>query len=203
MKKFKLSNDDIANLAIELKQLIIKDIVQANKDHIEAVVERAVNEAVTAVSIEYEEKLGALREYNKDLENRLCNVEKSVAQRASASDAAEQYSRRNNVRITGIPEDSKNTDDHVIEIASDMGVSITKDQIDRSHRIGKKGDILVKFATYRFKKLFVTKKKSIRAKREGIWVCDDLKATRSHLLYKARELVRKHKIKTCYSIDGS
>ena len=74
----------------------------------------------------------------------------------------EQYSWRNSVRISGYPEPyAENTEDRVVKIAKELDVDISKDNIDRSHRVGKPTqqgrsapdrvrprDILVKFSTY-------------------------------------------------------
>lgn len=70
-------------------------------------------------------------------------------------DASEQYSRRNSLRISGIPETvNEDTDQVVLHVAETVGVNILPSGIDRSHRLGKSGnrqtqDILVKFTSYR------------------------------------------------------
>nr|KAG5701922.1 hypothetical protein BaRGS_014987 [Batillaria attramentaria] len=81
-------------------------------------------------------------------------------------DELEQYSRRNNIRISDIPEtDGEDTDDLIIAIGNEIGVTITEEMIHRSHRVGKKGDdfcrpIICKFTSYRYKqRLFKEKKK--------------------------------------------
>ena len=54
-------------------------------------------------------------------------------------DALEQYSRRNCVRIDPIPESAEeNTGDIVKAVAKSVGVNLTDEAIDRSHRVGKK-----------------------------------------------------------------
>ena len=53
----------------------------------------------------------------------------------------EQYSRRNNVRIFGIRESpNESTDKIVCDLAETIGVNINVSDIDRSHRVGRKGD---------------------------------------------------------------
>ena len=98
-------------------------------------------------------------------------------------DAVNQYSRRNSLKISGVDEfvgtplpptsvgtstftDSvfkpkkipmmsrEDTDAYVLKMCHDIGVQMSINDIDRSHRSGKIGpsksrDILVKFATYR------------------------------------------------------
>ena len=83
---------------------------------------------------------------NKDLQKRVTKLE-------SAVDAAEQYSRRNCLRISGMKEGAfENIDTIVLDIAKAIGVDL---DVDRSHRLGRPGtvaeprtkprDIIVKF----------------------------------------------------------
>ena len=58
-----------------------------------------------------------------------------------ASDALDQYSRRENVRITGIPEGEgteENLVDKIIQVASSMGVVIDVSSFNDVHRLGVK-----------------------------------------------------------------
>ncbi|KAH3779914.1 hypothetical protein DPMN_157723 [Dreissena polymorpha] len=72
-------------------------------------------------------------------------------------DASEQYSRRNNVSIFGLPESpesKKSTDDIVIQLCNTLSVDVSVNEIDRSLRTGKRGGckprhIIVKFTSYR------------------------------------------------------
>nr|KAG5711535.1 hypothetical protein BaRGS_025962 [Batillaria attramentaria] len=82
-------------------------------------------------------------------------------------DELEQYSRRNNIRISDIPEiDGEDTDDLIIAIGNEIGVTITEEMIDRSHRVGNKGDdfcrpIICKFTSYRYKQRLLKEKKKL------------------------------------------
>lgn len=80
-------------------------------------------------------------------------------------DNLEQYSRRNNLRISGIDgTDTRSTDDIVIDVAAKAGVTIELNDIDRSHYVSKpdsngRRQIIVKFARYREKYSFIIKRK--------------------------------------------
>ena len=71
----------------------------------------------------------------------------------------EQYSRRNCLRISPVPEASESTDDIVKTVAKTAGVTLPDNAIDRSHRVGKVSasrqttdlPILVKFTSYKYK----------------------------------------------------
>ena len=71
-------------------------------------------------------------------------------------DQMQQYSRRNCIRVFGIPEEQvENTDDKICRLVREkLGVCIKKEDIDRSHRVGKKSTskprgIIVKLVSYR------------------------------------------------------
>ena len=78
-------------------------------------------------------------------EARINELEGTVKHLQSDLDKSEQYSRRANLRIQGIPESGggENTDAKVVAILNDtMGLvpRIELSQIERSHRIGPKVD---------------------------------------------------------------
>ncbi|WAQ95160.1 TSP2-like protein [Mya arenaria] len=147
-----------------------------------------------------------------------------VSELESRVDHSEQYSRRNGLRISGIKEAAGEvTDDIVISMVSDLGGSISLDEIDRSHRVGKRyvpgssqgsdrsartirpRDIIVKFTSYRSRqKLF-----NIRANAKGkelynkVFINEDLSRARSNVFFKARLLARKGQIQSAWTSDGT
>ena len=73
----------------------------------------------------------ALRRENESLKMRVQKLE-------SASDNAEQYSRRNCLRVSGVRENSnENTDELILERTRSMNIDLSLQEIDRSHRVGK------------------------------------------------------------------
>ncbi|KAL8598269.1 hypothetical protein ACOMHN_035219 [Nucella lapillus] len=89
-------------------------------------------------------------------------------------DSLEQYSRRNSVRISGIPEPKggsaqEDTDNIVQKLGEAIGVRVTSEMIDRSHRVGKRTgtsdrQIIVKFTSYRYRRLLMTSRKGLKNK---------------------------------------
>ena len=154
-----------------------------------------------------------LRKTNDDLETRLSAVEYET-------DSLEQYSRRNSLRISGIPEEpGENTDQRVIQLAGGLGVN--PEDIDRSHRIGKleqvrprvwRGaprpkrrprDILVKFARYNARDKLYQECKDLRnlETHANVFINEDLTKKRSKLLFDGRTLARAEIVKAAYSTD--
>ena len=55
-----------------------------------------------------------------------------------AADLSEQYSRRNCVRISGVPEENNEDTDRMVQnMAKDLNVKLTLADIDRSNRVVK------------------------------------------------------------------
>ena len=89
-------------------------------------------------------------------------------------DEMEQYSRRNCLKITGIPEEkNENTDKLVLNVINNLILNenndkITTKDISRSHRVGKfdpsrhkTSDIIVKFISYRERARVYANKKNL------------------------------------------
>ena len=102
-----------------------------------------------------------LRKENNDLKARIDKLE-------AATEAAEQYSRRNCIRVSGVPEENnENTDDIVLDVARAIDFNLDVEEIDRSHRIGKPKstkprDIIVKLATFRVRQRLLKNRKNLK-----------------------------------------
>ena len=99
-------------------------------------------------SSKYYKKISWKKETIKELRN-------TVADLFDHCDELEQYSRRNNLRITGIEEkDGEDTDCLVTDLVKDtLNIPLELVEINCSHRVGKKIQskpraILVKFTSY-------------------------------------------------------
>lgn len=214
-----MNPSDILSIAHELKQIMLPEIKQTVRDEIpdiETIVHNAVQSAVKAVTDVMDQKIEQLAADNvilrKDNENlvKLCsNLENRVAKLEASNDALEQYSRRNSVRISGIPQrEQEDTDKIVLDVARSMDVPLDITDIDRSHRVGsdknRRRDILVKFMSYRARQSLLTERKKLR-NTEGmkdVFINEDLTSSRSKLLFDARRLVKAKVLKSAYSADG-
>lgn len=78
-------------------------------------------------------------------------------------DKAEQYSRRNGLRIRGLPvAGAQSTDDVVCQLAEMLKVKQTRESISRSHFIGpNKQQIIVKFVSSRKRMEFIRARQSL------------------------------------------
>lgn len=123
-----------------------------------------------------------------------------------AVEAVEQYTRRNNLRVFGIPEEKgENTDQILMRIFEQkLGVAISFADIEKSHRLGKtpavrdKGrPIIVRFASYRTRATVFSNKKKLKG--SGITVREDLTKVRIDLLQKVQKAFGTRQV---WTVDG-
>lgn len=181
------------------------------KDMISALVEPLVKSIVSEVTDKLEKRIETLEKDKADLSEKVTLLSTKVEKLELDHDAAEQYSRRNCLRITGVPESEfESTDAIVMDIATRIDADITLSDIDRSHRVGQpafwttpKG-IIVKFATYRARANFYRKRVSLKGNNDfpNVFINESLTATRSKIFKLTRKLVKDNKINQCWTYDG-
>ena len=76
---------------------------------------------------------------NQRLRNKTNNLEKKVISLEESSNSLEQYDRRDNLEITGIPDDfeDQNLEEKVIEILDKIDVNVSSKDIEACYRISK------------------------------------------------------------------
>ena len=121
-----------------------------------------------------------LRQSVSELESKLKEVmqvvEKDRIDAIIANDRNETYSRKDSLRISGIPHEANETNPEleakIIAIANKAGVPLKREEISVAHRLKKdrkgKFPTIIKFATRRFKdQLYAAKKKPKRCTGDG------------------------------------
>ena len=81
-----------------------------------------------------------LLEENKNLNAKIKQLEAQVIQNEKSLNSLDQYGRRNNLEITGIPiseDDNKELENNVVNILGTVGVKISKVDLEAVHRLGK------------------------------------------------------------------
>jgi hypothetical protein len=187
----------------EFKAGLLEDL---SKD-IQTFVDERKQELNQEVTIFFEEKseeiskfgelansIAAIQEHVKKLEvnqNTLRKENKNLSERI---ENLEQYGRRCNIRIYGIPlqnnETSVNVRNKVLKIKSDANMDIPDYAIDRAHRVGKvitkdgerKQAVIVRFTSFYARTIFYRARKTL-----NIGVSLDLTHERLNLLKEARE----------------
>ena len=133
----------------------------------------------------------------------ISNLKKQLKNQSYQLDRMEQYTRRDNIRIKGVAySTNENTNDIVINLAKDMGVELSSNDISTSHQLGatrevtKPSTIIVRFAK-RDKKVELLKNK--KKLRSGVHFEEDLTKLRRNMAYEIRK--DSSTIKT-WTIDG-
>ena len=105
-------------------------------------------------------ELAVVKNVNKKLEVRIINLEKNQAK-------SEQYNRRNNIELSGIPNDipEDNLDKVLIDICHDSGLEIEPKDIEGCHRLpvsryirDSNKRLIVKFVTRKHETILQNKK---------------------------------------------
>ena len=117
-------------------------------------------------------------------------------------DDLEQYSRRNCLLLHGINEEQRESTTAVIELCKkSLGVTLERNDIDRSHRVGKpQGDkprpLIVKYVRYEKREVLAAKRKLKGTKN---LVTENLTKRRSAVLTEARSTAG---VQAAWTSDG-
>lgn len=176
----------------------VKDAVAMITPAIASIVSVAVATAMSKATIELGEKITS----------NLAIVQKQCLMNKYDNDKLEQYSRRENLRITGIVEETNETEDileaKVIELAGDMGVELKSEDISVAHRLGKPKEggrpIIVRFCQRKKKNEVMRNKKKLKGKDRKVYVNEDLTSLRAKLMKMAKE---QESVKNVATRDGS
>lgn len=144
---------------------------------------------------------------NHNMNTSLKDVNNNLRREREALNDLEQYGRRSMVDIGGIPRrEGESTDNTVIQIASKIGVPLTINNIEVSHRISahKDASIIVKFLSRRTRDAFYKSRKNLKNVRvkdlniglnncdKKIFVNESLTPQNGKLFKKTRELLARH-----------
>ena len=178
---------------------------------------QTLKDEISALRVDLAKKdtiIDNLQKENQSIQARVNKIE-------SRNDDLEQYSRRNSVRVSGIPEnDEENTDNIILNISDAIGANLNERDICRSHRVGDKSkgprSIIVKFVSYNAKQKLMIKRKDLGTTPAeelfpnadwlsddiSISVNDDLTKRRAILAFEARKAKRAEKIKDTWVSNG-
>ena len=103
------------------------------KDIIAKAVKEAVGQAVESMLKELKAKIAAL-------EGKVKTLEDTIEKVAAKANDNEQYSRRQNVRVTGfVEEEEENCVEKFVNLCREkIGLDVNDEIVDRAHRVGEK-----------------------------------------------------------------
>lgn len=132
----------------------------------------------------------------------------SVRLNAYENDRLQQYTRRENIRISGITEaEGEQLKAKIVNIASDMGLNIDESAINACHRLGpaRQGTraraVIVRFFARDVKHDFLVNKNKLKNMEQyrGVYVNEDLTLLRSKLLQYVK---RQDGVESAYTREG-
>ena len=140
---------------------------------------------------------------NENLQTRLLEAE-------VAHEELEQYGRRNSLRFHNvkIPEGAKNTDEVIVKLCEEkLNVKIDKDDINRSHPIGKpnkekKSQIICRFKNWKVKNSIFSEKSNLKGNEDNVFITEDLTKYRQDLIKDILVAKRAGKVAAFWTSDG-
>lgn len=124
-------------------------------------------------------------------------------------EALEQYGRRNCVQIKNVPEahlETISTDEYTMRLALKIGAQITKQDIGRSHTLGKafegKYSIIVRFISHNVKREFLKKRSELKGNPDKITICESLTKHRRLIMKELEALRHAKKLFKTWTDDG-
>ncbi len=162
----------------------------------------------------YQQEIQSLKKSRDGINKNLSKKEKQIVMLKSEVDRMDQKQRENRLRIMGVPEDeNEELVKTITKIAQNkLGMKkFNKDNIDLVYRSGKKKqqrhrDIVVQFKTKTIKDQFQQFRKKLTdgiAPAKKVYLNDDLTEFRQKLLYDARQLAKREKLKAAWSQEGN
>ena len=165
-------------------------------------------------------KLEGIAEQLKAKDDIISKLETTVNHLEQQLDAHEQYSRRANLRIQGIPEDGRGEDVEskvltVVNKAMSLNPPLKSTDLERSHRLGRvvSGQdrpraVIVRFVSERVRDSVYRARTSLKGHNDGkrqqdrLFINEDLTAKRATIAFKARDLKKQKKILDCWTHSG-
>ena len=159
-------------------------------------------------------KLKLLEEQGLTLKKELEEVKQRLYDAEGSRDDLEQYTRKFNLVIKGIPE--RQEEDHVenfISLGIILKVNLTSGDIDNVYRLSTKSKtktrpIIVRFSNYNAKSQLDKDRINLRnvtlhdLGAEKIFINENLTAWRSGLFREARKVMKKHHNGKTWTVDG-
>ena len=163
------------------------------KDIIAKAVKEAVGQAMESILKELKAEIAVL-------EGKVKTLEDTIEKVAAKANDNEQFSRRQNVRVTGfVEENEENCAEKFVNLCREkIGLDVNDDIVDRAHRVGKKEEgtnraIIVRLKTHKDKLAILCNRKNLRG--SGFYINEDLTKINQKLSYTARV--------TCTNVDTS
>ena len=207
---------EIAALKVEIQE--VKDSQQFISTKYETL--KTNYDSLMATNKQQAEEIKRLKILSNELETRVVKEGQKV-------ESLEQYGRKLNLEITGVPvKDEENTNDIVVEIAKLANVDLSLDQISTSHRLPVKPKrpsnnenvspapppIIVRFISRNVRNTLYVNRQNLRQAdfktfsvegTSSVYVNENLTRYRKKLFWSAKQKVKSSRFKYIWTADGN
>lgn len=150
----------------------------------------------------------AMNVFMEKMERKVADMQRYCLLNKFENDKLEQYSRRDNLRISGIEEDADETEEvleaKVIELAENIGVKLKSEEISVAHRLGKPRDggrpLIVRFCQRKKRNEMMINKKKLKGRERKVYINEDLTSLRATMMSLVKE---QETVKNVSTRDGS
>ena len=207
-KELKILFEEL-QMSLQFTQAEVDDMKKENQNLKEKM--RSLN----VKNSEFERKVDVLENNLRTSIEQGNNLEKKLKDAITMHDNLEQYSRKFNLEIHGIPEqESENAEEIVLDLAKSLHVNLEPEDIDIAHRM-KKGNlrprpIVVRFTNYYSRNRLYRNRTKLRKVNVGrfiegadrVYINENLTALRSELFKKVRDR-NDHRNWRIWTLDGT
>ena len=153
-----------------------------------------------------------LQDENKRLKTKANALENKIIDLEIQNNNVDQYSCRNDVEISGIPQSVSDNqlEEKVVDILKAIDVNITTNEIEACHRLGKKKkNVILRFINRKHclkalrnkKKLKSIDKNAIGIPNGNLFISENLTPANRKLAFNCQKLKRDGEIEKCYTIN--
>ena len=137
------------------------------KEEFEQAISSLKNEISDLKSIINEMKndvIGALMAENASLKKQVKELNKKCDDHEMSLNKIDQYSRRNNVIIEGIPSDVGNDklEKKIVQMLAKVNIKVREDEIEAAHRLGKSRKTIIRFVNRKYCSKLLFRKNELR-----------------------------------------
>ena len=91
------------------------------------------------------------------------HLKEDMLQQRKCLNRLEQYGRRENLVVSGIPSDTENAEGKLIQLFNNVGVNISPADISACHPVKKKGDYILRFTNRKFSQQLLKKRSEVES----------------------------------------
>lgn len=177
---------------------------------------KVVQALQVVISEPLQKEIQELKNIIAQKDQRINVLEKEVKDLNLKCDSNEQYSRRNNLRIHGLPEspdNDGNLHNTVVSLLNEelqLSPPLADADVDRLHRVGPRHTstsqrprpCIIKLTSYQARDRIYKSRSKLRHSTKEIYINEDLTQRRAALLWKIRGLKKSKRIIDGWSYDG-